>query len=275
MMACMEDASSPRPAMSRSGLAVVVLVALMAIAGSTAPTALDYLGSLDSVDREALALVAQADDAPPAILAMAGSDHPVPLILLAPPMSPGVETFRREQRWLAERERADGAELRALDGYIDEIAGIVLSESAPSVREYRLRSLQERSNTRLPRNAAFPGDERQAHFFASPLWHDRLAFDPKVAMALLASPVLVLIGDADANTPMDPYLAAARRALAAARTRDAAVCRVPGRTRHAFTDEVVSAIAEWLAGRVAASDETGAAGAAGLSGCLDAGNGLG
>lgn len=214
---------------------------------------LAYLGGRPEVDRGALALVAQADDAPPAMLATAQTDETLPLVLLAPPAFSGVETFRDDQLWLAERAGADDAHLAALDRYVSSIAEIVLEEDASYVREYRLQGLRSESDVQLPRNAAFPADERQTHFFASPLWRDKLAFEPEMALTRLRSPVLVLIGTDDANTPMDAYLAAVRRGLTAADTPDATVCVVPGRTRHAFTDAGVAAISEWLAERVGRS----------------------
>jgi dienelactone hydrolase len=212
--------------------------------------ALEHLASRPEVDADALALVAQADDAPPALMATVTSSQPAPLVLLAPPALPGVESFRRNQRWLARRAGAGADELEALDRYVDGIAEVALEESAPYVREYRLQGLRAGSDVELPRNAAFPADERQAHFFASPLWHDRLAFDPEAVFSRLSSPVLVLIGEDDANTPVEDYLAEIRRGLAHASEEDAATCIVPGRTRHAFTDDAVAAVVEWLAARV-------------------------
>ena len=232
--------------------------------------ALDYLGSRAEVDAEALGLIAQADATPPAMLSPVSSQEPVPLVLLAPPAFPGVETFRLQQRWLAERVGAQAAYLQALDQYVGRIAEIVLAESPPYMREYRLESLRAGSTVQLPRNnAAFPADERQMHFFASPLWHDQLAFEPEAVLARLGSPVLVLIGAEDPNTPMHAYLAAVRRGLSTASTRDATVCLIPGRTRHAFTEEGVTAIADWLAERIVYPVETSASRRGALAGCLE------
>jgi hypothetical protein len=229
--------------------------------------ALTILADRPDVDGSALALVAQADDAPPAMLVTAASAAPVPLVLLAPPAFPGAETFRVEQRAQAVRAGVRGDELEALDGYVARIAEIALSRAAPYVREYRLQGLRAGSSVQLPRSAAFPSDERQAHFFASPLWHDRLAFDPEAALARLTSPVLVLIGADDADTPMDAWLAAVRAGLARAPSPDTTVCRIPGRTRHAFTPEGVDAVVSWLSARAepeGAGDDPPA-----LAGCLE------
>jgi dienelactone hydrolase len=230
--------------------------------------ALDYLRSRGDLDRRALMLVAQGDDAPPAMLAVSASEHPVPLVLLAPPAFSGVETFRLEQRAAARRDRAGPDEIEALGRYVDRIADIVLGEREAYVRAYRLENLRAGSPVQLPRSAAFPSDERQMHFFASPLWHDRLAFEPEEVLARLRSPVLVLIGADDANIPMADYLAAVRRGLGAAETRDATLCRLPGRTRHAFTEEGVEAIAEWVRGTLGPSPEASAAVARAVPGCL-------
>ena len=232
--------------------------------------ALDYLGSRAEVDAEVLGLIAQADATAPAMLSAVSSEEPVPLILLAPLAFPGVETFRLEQRWLAERVGAGAADLQALDQYVGRIAEIVLGESAPYMRAYRLASLRAGSTVQLPRNnAAFPAGERQMHFFASPLWRDQLAFEPEAVLARLGSPVLVLIGAEDPNTPMDAYLAAVRRGLSTASTRDATVCVIPGRTRHTFTEEGVTAIADWLAERIVSPVETSASRRGALAGCLE------
>jgi pimeloyl-ACP methyl ester carboxylesterase len=231
--------------------------------------ALDHLGSLAEVDEERLGIIAQADNAPPAMLSAEASAEPVPLVLLAPPAFPGAETFRLQQRWLAERAGAGPADLRALDQYVGRIAETVLGERTPYMREFRLESLRAGTRVQLPRNnAEFPADERQMHFFASPLWHDRLAFEPEAVLARLRGPVLVLIGTDDPNIPMDRYLAAVRRGLSAASTADAAVCLIPGRTRHSFTEEGVAAIADWLAQRLVAPGETSPSGVGPPSGCV-------
>ena len=238
--------------------------------------ALDFLRSRDEVDPGALVLIAQGDDTPPAMLAVVASAPAIPLVLLAPPALSGVETFRLEQRGAALRDRARPDELEALDRYVEGIAEVVLGESEPYLRAYRLESLRSGSPVQLPRSAAFPSDERQMHFFASPLWHDRLAFEPREVFARLRARVLVLIGSEDANTPMEEYLASVRSGLEAGPTTDATVCLLPGRTRHAFTEEGVSAIAEWLSARVATRAElrapsmerVGSPGAPG--GCLEA-----
>lgn len=243
-----------------------LLQATYAELAGDALAALSYLGSRNEVDGRALGLVAQADDTQPAMLAAAAAEQSVPLVLLAPPDRSGVETFRREQRWLAEMAGAGPAELAALDRYVGEIVDIVLSGSVPRVREYRLAGLRSDTPVQLPRNAAFPADERQAHYFASPLWHDRLSFEPVVALARLRSPVLVLIGADDPNTSVEAYLATVERGLAAASTRDATVCLLPGRTRHAFTESGVRAITEWLAGRVGAAGREGVSSAVGRAG---------
>ncbi|KPJ75619.1 MAG: hypothetical protein AMS19_13790 [Gemmatimonas sp. SG8_23] len=230
--------------------------------------ALDALGSRDEVDGRALALIAQADDAPPAMLAVPASEDPVPLVLLAPPAFPGVETFRLEQRWQAERAGAGPEELEALDEYVMRIAEIAMSDSEPYVRAYRLEQLRAGTRVELPRSASFPSDERQMHFFSSPLWHDRLAFDPESVLARLESPVLVLIGADDVNTPMGSYLDALRRALSRAGTEDAGVCRIPGRTRHAFSPDAIEAIDAWLALRVTSPAERREERAGPPTGCL-------
>ena len=213
-------------------------------------SAMAYARSRSEVDPDRIAVIAQADDGPPALLAMVAAASPVPLVLLAPPAFSGVDEFRREQRAMARRDGARADELRALDTYIEQISEIALSNAEPYVREYRLEALQGASAVQLPRNAAFPMDERQAHFFASPLWHDRLAFEPQVVLGLLRSPALVMIGVDEANTPIDAYIGAVRRGFAAARTDDTTVCLVSGRTRHSFTPYSMSAMVEWLAPRV-------------------------
>jgi dienelactone hydrolase len=214
--------------------------------------AVDFLRNREEVDGAAVALVAQADDAPPTLLA-AASDAALPLVLLAPPVFSGTETFRLEQRAQAERAGMGRDGLEALDDYVGRIAEIALSDAPPYVREYRLQGLRAGSSVQLPRSAAFPSDERQAHFFASPLWHDRLAFEPGAVLARLRAPVLVLIGADDADTPMDDWLAAVRAGLAGSSSTDVTVCRISGRTRHTFTPEGVRALSEWLVPRVGPS----------------------
>jgi pimeloyl-ACP methyl ester carboxylesterase len=141
-------------------------------------------------------------------------------------------------------------ERAALDRYVEQIAVIVLEEPTPYRRAFRLESLRAASRVALPPTADLPADERQTDFFASPLWRDRLAFDPAMALSSLHGPVLVLIGTEDPDTPVDAYRAAVTGALAGAETADAVVCVVEGRTRHAFTDENVSAIDQWLRARL-------------------------
>lgn len=208
--------------------------------------AVAYLRSLASVDGDAVALVAQGDNTPQAMLFAAGSDPAVPLVLMAPPAFPGVEMFRMEQRWVAESQGAGPDEVEALEAYVREIAETVLGTRTPGDRLFRLQALRARSSVELPRNAAFPADERQMRFFASRLWHDRLAFAPEAAFAALPGPVLVLIGTEDPNTPMDDYMAAVERGLAATDADDARVRQVPGRTRHIFSPTALDEIVAWL-----------------------------
>ncbi len=243
-----------------------LLQATYADLAGDARAAIDYLGSRPDVDRSALAMIAQADDTQPALISMVASDEPVPLVLMAPPAFPGTEAFRLEQRGVARRFGVGPAGLAALDEYVGRIADVVLGESAPYVREYRLESLRAVSSVQLPYNAAFPDDERQMHFFASPLWHDRLAFVPEIVLARLRSPALVLIGTEDPDTPVDAYLETVTRGLSAGGGGDGAVCLLEGRTRHSFTPEGVSAIAEWLAERVGTDRPPGASVP---SGCLE------
>ncbi len=258
------DAGYAVLAPTRRGFVAVepLLQATYADLGGDLRAALEYLGTVPGVDTRRLAVVAQADDAPPALLSMAAASSPVPLALLAPPAFSGVDEFRREQRAMARRDGARPDELRALDEYIDRIAEIALSRVEPYVREYRLDALRASSPVQLPRNAAFPMDARQAHFFASPLWRDRLAFEPQVALGLLRSPALVMIGADEANTPIDAYLDSIRRGLAAARTDDTTVCLVPGRTRHSFTPRSMDVLVEWL-------DRRSSPDASAPSGCLE------
>ena len=229
--------------------------------------AVGYLRSLAAVDTAVVAVVAQGDNAPQAMLYAATADPTVPLVLLAPPAFPGVESFRLEQRWIAENQGIGAEGLEALDVYVTEIGEIVLGESDPFRRQVELERLRARSPVELPRNAAFPADEGQMRFLASRFWRDRLAFEPEDALAELAAPVLLLVGADEANTPVARYLRAVRRGLGAAPTDDATVCRVPGRTRHAFSRAALDAIAAWLPARLRA-DADGGPGPPSPGGCL-------
>jgi hypothetical protein len=215
-----------------------------------ARASLAYLGARPEVDGEALVLMAQADDAPPAILASVELGVEVPLVLLAPPGFPGREVFRLEQRGAAERGGYGPPALEALDRYLEEIADAILGETTPSLRAQRLRAVMAESDVQLPFNAAFPNDQDQVHHLSSPIWHDRFAFQPEEALAEVEAPVLILIGNEDPNTPLLAYLDAVRRGLAAAPSSDATLCLIPGRTRHAFTAVGVDVISDWLTERV-------------------------
>jgi pimeloyl-ACP methyl ester carboxylesterase len=228
-----------------------LLQATYANLGADAQAAVEYLRGRADVEDGRIAMIAQADDAPAGMLASADASEAVPLVLLAPPGFPGRDVFRLEQRNLAEVDGRRAPELDALDRFVDQIADAVLSASLPNLRSYRLQALMGSSNVRLPYNAAFPNDERQIHFFASPLWYDRIAFEPEAVLARLHAPVLVMIGNEDPNTPLTAYLAAVRRGLSGARTRDWTVCLIEGRARHSFTSVEVDAIVAWLGGRVA------------------------
>lgn len=239
--------------------------------GADIEAAVRYLESRPEVDEGAVGLIAQGDDAPPALVSAAMSRAPVPMVVMGPPAYGGVETFQREQRSLAERDGATHEELAALDRYVEGIADIVLNEVGTFDRVYRLQALRAGSTVQLPGNASFPGDERQARFFASALWHDRLAFEPRPALARLRSPVLVLLGLDDPNVSAGDWLETVESALSTSESDDARACLIPGRTRHAFTDDGMSAILEWLGQRVAPGDPTTTATAPGErpSACLD------
>jgi hypothetical protein len=218
----------------------------------TRPPRSHTLRARPEVDARAIGVIGQADDAPPALVAAAALPDVIPMVLMAPPGFPGREIFRLEQHELAEVDGRRASELDALDRFVGQISDIVLEESTSFRRAFRLQSLMSSSDVRLPYNAAFPSDERQVHFFASPLWHDRLAFDPVAALGRLHAPVLVLIGNEDPTTPLLPYLSAVRGGLTDARTSDATVCLITGRTRHTFSSDAVEAIVRWLGERVGA-----------------------
>jgi pimeloyl-ACP methyl ester carboxylesterase len=221
-----------------------------------ASAAVAYLRGRADVDGGALALLGQADDAPAAILAAAGPAQGIPLVLLAPPGFPGQEVFRLEQLALAERERFRPEEVEMLEAHVAEIARIVLGEGSQEVRASQLQVQMLRARVRLPYSASFPSDEGQVHFLSSPIWRDRMAFDPVAALGTLRSPVLLVIGAEDADTPMNPYLANMRRGLGATGTNDWVVCRIEGRTRHTFSEVGVETITGWLAERVGRTPET-------------------
>lgn len=235
-----------------------LLRATFADLGADIAAAVRYLRSRPEVDAGAIGVVAQGDDTPPALASAAASDDAVPMVLLAPPAYPGVGTFRREQRSLAERDGASAEELEALDRYVDGIADIVLTESGTFGRVYRLEALRAGSPVQLPNNAAFPSDERQARFFASALWRDILAFEPRGAYAQLRSPVLVLLGSEDPNTSAGDWLDSVEAGLSGSGSEDATACLIPGRTRHAFTDTGIATIAEWLGERLVSGAADGA-----------------
>ena len=238
-----------------------------------ARAALEYLRSHPDVDGGAMALMAQADDAPPAILASAEMGGGVPLVILAPPGFPGREVFRLEQRGAAERDGYGPQALEALDRYLEDIADAILEESTPFLRALRLRAVMADSDVRLPFNAALPNNQDQTHHLSSSIWHDRFAFQPEEALATLEAPVLILIGNEDPNTPILAYLEAIRRGLAEAPSTDSTLCLLPGRTRHSFTEAGVAVIADWLVERVGSGTLVGVeAGTypekASLDGCL-------
>ncbi len=209
-----------------------------------ARAALAYLRSRPDLDGGSLAVVAQADEAPPAMLAAEAED--LPLILLAPPAFPGRQAFRLDQRTAGERGGYGPEELDALDRLTNGIADAVLEEPSPEQRAARLRGVLEASPVRLPYSAELPEDERQIHFLSSPLWHDRMGFEPGEALSRLPGPVLVLIGNEDPGTPLLDWLGAVRRGLEDAPSPDATVCLLPGRTRHVFSSAGVEAMGAWL-----------------------------
>jgi pimeloyl-ACP methyl ester carboxylesterase len=208
--------------------------------------AVDYMRARPDVVDEVVSLIGQGDDAGPAMMAAAASADAIPLVLLGPPGFPGTEVFRQEQHGLAVRQGRRPAELEALDRYIAQIAEIALTERSTYLKEYRLQELISASEIQLPYNAAFPAGADQPHFFASPLWHDRLALDPERVLSRLHGPVLVLIGVEDLDTPIDEYLEAIERGLASATTNDRTVCLLQERTRHHFSDETVRIVGGWL-----------------------------
>jgi pimeloyl-ACP methyl ester carboxylesterase len=208
--------------------------------------AVEYLRLRPDVADDVVSLIGQGDDAGPAMMAAAAAGRDVPLVLLGPPAFPGPEVFRLEQHGIAARQGWRPQQLAALDAYVAQIAMIALTERSPYLKEYRLEELIRSSEIQLPYNAAFPTGADQPHFFASPLWHDRLALEPEHELAKLHSRVLVLIGTDDLDTPPDEYLEVIRRGLAAATTEDATVCLLQERTRHFFSEETVATVGKWL-----------------------------
>lgn len=211
-----------------------------------------YLRSRPEVDSAAVGLIGQGDDVPAALLAAAGSPLPAFVVLLSVEGLPGVETFREEQRALAELQGYRPPELDALEAYMDGLAEIVLSEPAQDTRAFRLEALITRSDVGLPRHAALPATiEGQVRFLASPLWRDRLAFEPRPLLEGVRPPVLVLMGVEDPFTDFREHLPILRASLAAAPAEDVLVCLLPGRVRHSFSPEALALIGDWLAPRPA------------------------
>jgi uncharacterized protein len=232
----------------RGGLAAVetLLQASYAELGSDAAAALAYLRTRPDVDAHRIGLIGQADDAPAALLAVVEGGETVPLALIAPPAFPGREIFRLEQVGLALSAGESAESLERLERLVDRIVEIILGGESYRARASRLHALLATSDTRLPYNASFPTDEGQIHFFSSPIWYDRIAFEPESVLAQLPGPVLLLVGAEDAYTPTRPYLEAVRRGLAGAPSTDVLVCLLPGRTRHTFTPQGIAALSDWL-----------------------------
>lgn len=214
-------------------------------------SAVEYLRARPEVGTQPVAVVAQGDDARAALRAVGESLQALPLVLLAPPLLPGPEGFRVEQLGMARAQGWTSRDVARLDALLERISLTVLEEASPYARAYRLEAVLDDADARLPHNFAFPDEDSQIRVFSSPWWADFLAFDPERALGSLQGPALVLLGDGDPFVPPDRALAAARRGLARAPTRDATVCLVPGRTRQTFTESTAASITEWLAQRFA------------------------
>ena len=213
--------------------------------------AASYLRSRAEVDPELVGVIGQGDETTAAVMAAAAEPVPAFLVLLSATGLPGPETFRIEQLSLAAQRGANRAALDDLDAYLEELVGIVLSDTSAGFREVLLRGLIAESDVQLPRSAAFPPNPRdQVSFFASPWWRDQLSFQPDQVLARLRSPVLVLTGVEDPMHPYQEHLPAIRRSLEEAPTEDVTVCLLPGRTRHSFPPEVVGVIGEWMGDRI-------------------------
>ena len=234
--------------------------------------AIEYLRARPEVDRGAVGLLGQGDDSPPAVIAgaaqnvaeSAGPRPPSFVVLVSTAGLPGVETFRLEQRALAQERRYGPEALSDLDRYVGELTDIVLSDASPTLRAARLTRFMEDSDTGLPRNANFPlTTEGQVLFFTSALWRDRLAFQPDEALSRIGSSALVLMGTEDQFTPADLHLPAVQNSLESARTDDVTVCLLSGRTRHSFSADAIGVIAEWLVERIAGPKGAGVGALAG------------
>lgn len=209
--------------------------------------AVEYLGSRPELGEAPVAVIAQYDDTPAALIAAVAD--PLPLVLLSPPAFPGTETFRLEQRAVGISHGHSPEALDELDEYVDRLTGVVLSEPSQALREYRLRAFLDQSGVQLPRAVNFTlTEEGQVHFLTSPWFFDRFAFQPSEIVSRLAGLTLILIGLDDTSTPLERYLPTTWSALAAAPTRQAALCLVKGRTRHGFSPGVVAVIGKWLTG---------------------------
>ena len=218
--------------------------------------AAEYLRSRPEVDRAVVGLVAQGGEGLATVLATITPPAPAFVVLMAAMGLPGDETFRIEQRWLAEQRRYDPQEIDALDRLLVRLAEIVLRESSPELRELRLQALLDNAEVRLPRNAAaFPLDAKgQVHFFASRWWRDYFSFRPASILARITSPVLVLIGEEDSLVPHEQHLPVIRRSLEEAPTDDVTVCLLPGRTQHSFSPDALGVIEDWLLHRILPAD---------------------
>lgn len=214
-------------------------------------SAIEYLAARPEVDSAAVGLLGQGEDSPPATLAAAGPSPPAFVMLMSPRGLPGPETFRIEQLSLAESQGYSPARVSALDEYIDGLTRIVLTERTPEARAFRLYSLVNDAEIQLPFNAGLPTSPvEQVDFFISPLWVDRLSFQPDQAFARIDRPVLVLMGLDDPATPPVLHLPPIRRSLEAAPTEDVTVCVIAERTAHSFAPDALAVLRDWLLHRI-------------------------
>jgi len=230
----------------------------------------DYLRRRPEVDATRVGLIAQGGETMAALLAAVEPPLPAFVVLLSTTGLPGDQSFRIEQRQIALYRNYDTEALAALDDFVVQLTEMVIAEPSLGLRASRMRPMLEGSDVRLPRSASFPPNpEDQVRFFASRWWRDLFLFRPDLALAKLAVPTLVVMGDQDPITPYQEHLPAIAQRLAEAPTQDATACLVTGLVRHSITPPILAVLERWLGDRLTADGFVSHPGAR-PGGCIEA-----
>lgn len=240
--------------------------------------ALDLLLDHDRIDSSRIGLVGHSEGGTVAPRVANQSEHVSFLVLVAGTALTGGEIIRHQNEVILESQGLTGEELSEQLDFVDVVREAVETDTGWEEVEREMRRLLYESIERMSlRERALITDDdawvdavaqAQLATLRSPWYRSFYVYDPAVALAELAVPVLAVFAEHDLQIPGQPNEAAMRKALTEAGNPDFTIVTV-GDTDHSFQGDYsdtlleqydrleyefapgfLDTITDWISGRV-------------------------